>query len=117
MMRLRRGLLPHRHGRACPRAYQDKGSCGATASTPPSWQGLSGPPVPARARIGGTDKSPGQPGENDASAHPAYCIDMTTASPPKLNIRPERLAFRCMITPASFCSQRSPMLALPMANP
>ena len=42
---------------------------------------------------------------------------MTTASPPRLSISPVRFAFRCMITPASFCSQRSPALAVPIAKP
>ena len=32
-----------------------------------------------------------------------YCdIDMTTASPPRLSMRPVRFAFRCMMTPFSF---------------
>src|SRR5262245_59958037 len=38
---------------------------------------------------------------------------MTTASPPRLSMNPVRFAFRCRITPASFCSQRSPPLAVP----
>jgi hypothetical protein len=44
-------------------------------------------------------------------------IEMTTASPPRLSISPSRFAFRCMITPASFCIQRSPPLAVPSAKP
>jgi hypothetical protein len=46
-----------------------------------------------------------------------YCIEITTASPPKLSIRPVRLAFRCMMTPLSFLSHRSPVLALPITMP
>src|SRR5262245_51159078 len=49
------------------------------------------------------------------SAHGA--IEMTTASPPRLRIRPVRFAFRCRITPDSFCIQRSPALAVPIAKP
>jgi hypothetical protein len=52
-----------------------------------------------------------------ASAHGYWRIEMTTASPPRLSISPVRFAFRCMITPASFCSQRSPALAMPIAKP
>ena len=44
-------------------------------------------------------------------------IEMTTASPPRLSISPVRFAFRCKITPNSFCSQRSPPLAVPIAKP
>jgi hypothetical protein len=43
-------------------------------------------------------------------------IEITTASPPRLSIRPVRLAFRCRITPAPFCIHRSPPLAVPMAS-
>ena len=55
-------------------------------------------------------------------ADPGVCaahwrITMTTASPPRLSISPVRFAFRCMITPASFCNQRSPALAVPIAKP
>jgi hypothetical protein len=46
-----------------------------------------------------------------------WCSEMTTASPPRLSINPVRFAFRCRITPASFCIQRSPALALPIAKP
>jgi hypothetical protein len=46
-----------------------------------------------------------------------HCMDMTTASPPRLSISPVRLAFRCMMTPFSFCIQRSPPLMVPIANP
>ena len=48
----------------------------------------------------------------------SYCdMDMTTASPPRLSIRPVRLALRCMMTPASFCIHRSPPLVVPIAKP
>jgi len=53
----------------------------------------------------------------DDIGHDHWRIAMTTASPPRLSISPVRFAFRCMITPASFCSQRSPALAVPIAKP
>ena len=46
-----------------------------------------------------------------------HCIEMTTASPPKLSIRPVRFAAKCMMTPFSFFSQRSPPLVLPKTKP
>src|SRR5262245_24697255 len=52
------------------------------------------------------------------TAVPAHrSIEMTTASPPRLRIRPVRFAFRCKITPASFCIHRSPALVEPIAKP
>ena len=42
---------------------------------------------------------------------------ITTASPPRLSINPVRFAFRCMITPASFCIHRSPALFVPNTKP
>ena len=54
-------------------------------------------------------------GGDGPGAH--WRIEMTTASPPRLSISPVRFAFRCRITPDSFCSQRSPPLAVPIAKP
>src|SRR5262245_43828449 len=52
------------------------------------------------------------------SRHVAHwLIEMTTASPPRLRIRPVRFALRCRITPDSFCIHRSPALAVPIAKP
>jgi hypothetical protein len=46
-----------------------------------------------------------------------WLIEMTTASAPRLRISPVRFAFKCRITPCSFCNQRSPALAVPIASP
>ena len=44
-------------------------------------------------------------------------METIMASPPRLSIRPSRLALRRMMTPASFCSHRSPPLIVPRAKP
>jgi len=46
-----------------------------------------------------------------------YAIEISTASAPRLSISPSRRALSRMITPASFCSQRSPALVVPTAMP
>ena len=56
-------------------------------------------------------------GNGDRAKRIAYCIEIMIASPPRLSISPSRLACRCIMTPDSFCSQRSPPLMAPTAKP
>jgi hypothetical protein len=46
-----------------------------------------------------------------------WFIEIATALPPKLSIRPVRSALRCITTPFSFFIHRSPALFCPNANP
>jgi hypothetical protein len=72
-------------------------------------------PWPARTQVHATPVILARPDQGPYQAR--YFIETITASPPRLNIRPVRFAFKCMMTPLRFLSQRSPALALPMTMP
>src|SRR5689334_6687444 len=75
-----RSFLP-RHGRACPRGYQDRAAdeegFGARPVAPPSWPGVSRPSALRRRGVNGRDYRPAMTiGRRPCSATPLALITM-----------------------------------------